>query len=116
MDDLRDSAESLARFLRVDGNEVRTAHDGLEAVAVAADFRPDLVLMDIGMPRMDGYEACRRIRELPSGGEVILVAVTGWGRAEDRCKSKAAGFDHHMVKPVEPVAIERLLQRLTVRG
>jgi PAS domain S-box-containing protein len=116
VDDLRDSAESLARLLRIEGNEVRTAHDGLEAVAVAADFRPDLVLMDIGMPSMDGYEACRRIRNLPFGGEVILVAVTGWGQAEDRRKTNAAGFDHHMVKPVEPVAIERLLQRLTVLG
>jgi CheY-like chemotaxis protein len=116
VDDLRDSAESLARLLRIEGNEVRTAHDGLEAVAVAADFRPELVLMDIGMPKMDGYEACRRIRNLPFGSEVILVAVTGWGQAEDRRKSQAAGFDHHMVKPVEPVAIEKLLQRLTVRG
>jgi signal transduction histidine kinase/ActR/RegA family two-component response regulator len=116
VDDLRDSAESLARLLRIEGNEVRTAHDGLEAVALAADFRPGLVLMDIGMPRMDGYEACRRIRNLPFGSEVILVAVTGWGQAEDRRKSKAAGFDHHMIKPVEPLAIERLLQRLTVRG
>jgi PAS domain S-box-containing protein len=116
VDDLQDSAESLARLLRIGGNEVRTAHDGLEAVAEAADFRPDLVLMDIGMPRMDGYEACRRIRDLAFGSEVILVAVTGWGQAEDRRKSKAAGFDHHMVKPVEPVAIERLLQGLTVRG
>jgi CheY-like chemotaxis protein len=88
----------------------------LEAVGVAADFRPDLVLMDIGMPRMDGYEACRRIRELPFGREVILIGVTGWGHAEDRRKSKAAGFDHHMVKPVEPVAIERLLQGPMIRG
>ena len=116
VDDLTDSAESLARLLRIEGNEVRTAHDGLEAVAMASDFRPDLVLMDIGMPEMDGYEACRRIRNLPFGSEVILVAVTGWGQAEDRRKSKAAGFDHHMVKPVKPVAIERLLQPLTVRG
>jgi CheY-like chemotaxis protein len=116
VDDLKDSAESLAQLLRIEGNDVRTAHDGHEAVAVAADFRPDLVLMDIGMPKMDGYEACRRIRSLPFGSEVTLVAVTGWGQAEDRRKSKAAGFDHHMVKPVEPVAIERLLQGLTVRG
>jgi CheY-like chemotaxis protein len=72
--------------------------------------------MDIGMPKMDGYEACRRIRSLPFGSEVILVAVTGWGQEEDRRKSKAAGFDHHMIKPVEPVAIEKLLQGLTVRG
>jgi CheY-like chemotaxis protein len=116
VDDLRDSAESLAQLLRIEGNEVRTVHDGLEAVAVAAEFRPDLVLMDIGMPEVDGYEACRRIRNLPFGSEVTLVAVTGWGQADDRRKSKAAGFDHHMVKPVEPVAIERLLQRLSVRG
>jgi PAS domain S-box-containing protein len=112
VDDLRDSAESLARLLRIKGNEVYTAHDGLEAVAVAADYRPDLVLMDIGMPEIDGYEACRRIRKLPFGSEVILVAVTGWGQTEDRRKSKAAGFDHHMVKPVEPVAIQKLLQSL----
>jgi signal transduction histidine kinase len=115
-DDLKDCAESLARLLRIEGNEVRTAHDGMEAVAVAAAFRPDLILLDIGMPKMDGYEACRRIRDLPFGSEVVLVAVTGWGQAEDRRKSKSAGFDHHMVKPVEPVAIARLLQGLTVRG
>jgi PAS domain S-box-containing protein len=117
VDDLKDSAESLARLLRIEGNEVRMAHNGLEAVAVAAAFRPDLVLLDIGMPEIDGYDACRRIRSLPIGGEVILVAVTGWGQAEDRRRSKEAGFDYHMVKPVEPAAIQKLLQNLTtVRG
>jgi CheY-like chemotaxis protein len=80
-----------------------------------ADFQPDLVLLDIGMPKLDGYEACRRIRKLPSGSEVILVAMTGWGQAEDRRKAKNAGFDYHMMKPVEPAAIEKLVQGLTLR-
>jgi CheY-like chemotaxis protein len=111
VDDNRDAADSLAMLLRVMGNEVRTAHDGLEAVAAAAAFQPDLVLLDIGLPRLNGYEAGRRIREQQGKG-VVLVAQTGWGQEEDRRRSREAGFDHHMTKPVEFDALQRLLAEL----
>lgn len=110
-DDNSDAAQSLALLLEVMGHEVRTAADGAEAVAVAAEFAPNVVLLDIGMPRMDGYEACRRIRRLPGGDHIVLAALTGWGQAEDRRRSREAGFDHHLVKPVEPGALEALLAR-----
>jgi PAS domain S-box-containing protein len=118
-DDNVDSAASLAMLLTIMGNEVRTAHNGLEAVEVAAAFRPDAILMDIGMPKLNGYEACRHIREQPWGKQPLLIAVTGWGQEEDRQRSREAGFDHHMVKPIDPVALERVLAGLapqTARG
>jgi PAS domain S-box-containing protein len=111
VDDNRDSADSLAMLLRVMGNEVQTAHDGLEAVRAAAAFLPDVVLLDIGLPKMNGYEAGRRIRE-QRGKEVVLVALTGWGAEEDRRQSREAGFDHHMTKPVEVDALQELLAGL----
>jgi two-component system CheB/CheR fusion protein len=83
-------------------------------VEAARAFRPDLLLLDIGLPNLDGYEACRRIRKLPSSSNMVLVAVTGRGTEEDRRKAKAAGFDHHMIKPVAAEAVENLLQSLLV--
>ena len=112
VDDNRDGAESLAMMLTFMGNELRTAHDGLEALDVAAAFRPDLILLDIGMPRMNGYDTARRIREQPWGKNTVLVALTGWGQEEDRQKSHDAGFDTHMVKPVDLAALEKLLANL----
>ena len=112
VDDNRDGADSLAMMLRVLGNDTRTAYDGEEAVAAAAEYRPDVILLDLGMPKLNGYEACRRIRELPFGKEVIVIAQTGWGQEEDRQRSKAAGFDHHLVKPLDPVAVTTLLADL----
>jgi PAS domain S-box-containing protein len=112
VDDNRDAAESLAMMLHMMGNEVRTAHDGLEAVAAAEAFRPDVVLLDLGMPKLNGYAAARRIRQQPWGRDMALVALTGWGQDDDRRKSKEAGFDHHLVKPVEASALERLLAEL----
>ncbi len=114
VDDNRDSAISLGMLLQLMGNEVRTAHDGLEAVRAAEVFRPDVVLLDIGLPKLNGYEAARRIREQPGGGDIVLIAVTGWGQEEDRRRSKEAGFNHHMVKPLEPAALEKLLAGLQV--
>ena len=108
-DDNRDAAESLALLLRLLGNEVRTAGDGQQAVEATAAFRPDVVLLDIGMPRLNGYEAARRIREQPRGGQMLLVALTGWGQDEDKRLTKEAGFDHHLVKPAEPAELQRLL-------
>ena len=112
VDDNVDGADSLAEMLRIMGNETQTAHDGLEAVDVAAAFRPDVILMDIGMPRLNGYEACRRIRGEPWGRNVIIVAQTGWGQEDDKRKSQDAGFNFHMVKPVDPAALEKMLAGL----
>ena len=109
VDDNRDAAESLAMLLKLSGNETHTAHDGLEAVETAAQVRPDLILLDIGLPKMNGYEAARRIREQPWGKSMALVALTGWGQDEDRQKSRDSGFDGHLVKPVNPVALTELL-------
>jgi signal transduction histidine kinase/CheY-like chemotaxis protein len=108
-DDNADSAESLALLLTLRGSEVRIAHDGWEAVEAAAAFRPDIVLLDIGMPRLNGYEAARRIREQGRGERVVLIALTGWGQDEDRQRSTDAGFDFHLVKPVDFAALEQLL-------
>jgi two-component system CheB/CheR fusion protein len=109
VDDNADSASSLAALLELSGNQVRTGHDGLDAVRLAEEFSPDVVLLDIGLPGIDGYEAARRIRELPRGRSILLVAVTGWGQSEDRRRSREAGFDHHMVKPLRAAALETLL-------
>ncbi len=94
------------------GNEVRTADDGESGIEVAAQFRPDLVLMDIGMPKLNGYEAARRIRQHPWGRSMVLVALTGWGQVDDRKSSADAGFDHHLVKPVEMDALIKLMSSL----
>src|SRR5690606_3935302 len=108
-DDNQDSATSLALILEILGHEVRTAGDGLEAVETAADFRPHAILLDIGMPNLNGYEACRRIREQPWGSQATIIAITGWGQAEDRRKSFEAGFNYHLVKPVDPDTLIELI-------
>ncbi len=108
-DDNGDAAESLALLLRLLGNEVRTAGDGEQAVELEADFGPDVVLLDIGMPRLNGYEAARRIREQSGDREMLLIALTGWGQEEDKRLTREAGFDHHLVKPAEPAELQRLL-------
>ncbi|MGH8513290.1 MAG: response regulator, partial [Gammaproteobacteria bacterium] len=109
VDDNPDNAESLAMLLKITGHETHMAHDGLEAVEAAATFRPDVVLLDIGLPKLNGFEAARRIREQPYGKNMVLVALTGWGQDEDRRKSQEAGFDHHLVKPVDYAALMKLL-------
>jgi CheY-like chemotaxis protein len=111
-DDLRDSVDSLSLVLRMAGHEVQTAHDGLEAVQAAAAFRPDVVLLDIGMPKMNGYEAARHIRQQSWGQRMVLIAVTGWGQPEDRRRCLEAGFSHHLTKPVDPIVLEKLLADL----
>jgi CheY-like chemotaxis protein len=92
------------------GNEVRTVGDGLEAVARGRSFQPDVVLLDIGMPRLNGYEACRLIRAEPWGNTAVVIAVTGWGQEEDRKLAAEVGFDHYLVKPVETAALAKLLK------
>jgi signal transduction histidine kinase/ActR/RegA family two-component response regulator len=113
VDDNRDSAHTLALLLKRTGNQTRTAHDGAEAVEAAAEYGPDVILLDIGLPKMNGYEACRAIRELPGGKEIAIVALTGWGQEEDRRKSDEAGFDGHLVKPVALADLMKLLASLT---
>jgi CheY-like chemotaxis protein len=105
-------------LLRLTGNEAHTAYDGLKALEAAATFKPDVVLLDIGLPQLNGYEVSRRIREQPSGKGMVLVALTGWGQDEDRRRSEEAGFNAHMVKPVELEALQELLARSSdlVRG
>jgi PAS domain S-box-containing protein len=109
VDDNRDSADSLAMLLRLNGHEVHTAHDGLEALEGAAAFQPQVILLDIGLPRLNGYEAARRIREQQRHKSPTLVALTGWGQEEDRRRSEEAGFDAHLVKPVDFTALTKLL-------
>jgi signal transduction histidine kinase len=109
VDDNRDAADSLAMLLRLLGNQVHTAHDGLEAVGAAAAFQPEIILLDIGLPKLNGYEAARRIRQQPGSSSMVLIALTGWGQEEDRRRSREAGFDYHMTKPVEFAALQKLL-------
>ena len=111
-DDNRDAALSLAMLLNMLGNETQTAYDGMEAVEKAASFHPDLILLDIGMPKLNGLEAARRIRQESWGKSVLLVALTGWGQEQDKQRSQEAGFDYHLVKPVDPDALEQLLADL----
>jgi PAS domain S-box-containing protein len=109
VDDNRDAAMSLAIMLRLMGNESKTAHDGLEALELAQAYQPDVILLDIGMPKLNGYDSARQIRQQSWGKHVCLVALTGWGQDEDRHKSREAGFDLHLVKPVQLEALEQLL-------
>jgi CheY-like chemotaxis protein len=108
-DDNADSAESMGMLLRLMGNDVRIANDGLEAVEQAEEFQPDIVLMDIGMPRLDGYEAARRIRQQDWSRDTLLVAVTGWGPRDDSEEATAAGFDCHFTKPIDPAELRKLV-------
>jgi CheY-like chemotaxis protein len=109
VDDNRDAAASLAMLLETMGNEVRTAFDGEQAATVASQFHPDVALLDIGMPKLDGYEAARRIRRESNGRPLRLVALTGYGQESDRRRSQEAGFDRHLVKPLRPQVLLELL-------
>jgi CheY-like chemotaxis protein len=112
VDDNRDSAASLGMLLQLLGNDIRTAHDGLEALGMASDFRPEVVILDIGLPKMNGYDVAQRIRQQSWGKEIILIAMTGWGQEEDKRRSREAGFDHHLVKPLDPAVLMNLLALL----
>jgi CheY-like chemotaxis protein len=112
VDDNHDQVESLGALLTLKGHEVRLAENGPDALQVAADFGPDLALVDIGLPGLSGYEVARRLREQPRFRDLLLVAQTGWGQDDDRRRSREAGFDHHLVKPIDVEAIEELLRSL----
>jgi PAS domain S-box-containing protein len=115
VDDNRDSAESLAMLMKLTGNETYTANDGQSALIAADELRPDLMLLDIGLPMMNGYEVCRLIREESWGQKIVIIALTGWGQEEDKRRSGEAGFDGHLVKPVDPTALEGVLADLTAQ-
>jgi two-component system CheB/CheR fusion protein len=112
VDDSRDHLESLGILLRLMGHEVQLAASGPEALEAVANFRPDVALVDIGLPGMNGYEVAQRIREQPKYRDLVLVAQTGWGQNEDRARSIQAGFDHHLVKPVGREALEAILRSM----
>jgi len=114
-DDNRDAADTMAVLLEVMGHSVRYVHDGEAAVLEAVSFEPDVVLLDIGMPKLNGYEACRKIRAQPGTASMKIIAVTGWGQPEDRLSSESAGFDHHLVKPVDPMELGELISSISVK-
>jgi CheY-like chemotaxis protein len=116
VDDSIDAAESLAMMLGIMGHEVRTAHDGEAGVAAAAVFRPEVILMDLGMPRLNGCEAAGRIRTEPWGKGTFLVALTGWGADDDRRRTRGAGFDRHLVKPVDTDSLMRVLAEMPIES
>ena len=108
-DDNRDSADSMAMLLEAGGHEVHVAYDGAEAVETANRVQPDAVLLDIGMPKMNGFECARAIRGQPWSAGRLLIALTGWGQEEDKRRALEAGFDRHLTKPVDPVTLEGAL-------
>ena len=109
-DDNIDAASSVALMLNLDGHDTRVAHDGEEAFAIASTFLPEVMILDIAMPRMDGLQLARRIRAEPWGRDVLLIAASGWAQADHRSQSRASGFDHHLVKPIDPTALSELLR------
>jgi CheY-like chemotaxis protein len=111
VDDYPNAAEGLARWLRRMGNDVRTALDGTEGIQVAEQFRPNIALLDIGMPKLSGYEMAKRIREQPWGERMMLVALTGWAQVEGEQGTRKAGFDAHLVKPVDRADLVALLAK-----
>jgi len=110
VDDNRDAAESLALMLELNGHEVTVCHDGRSALAAAPRCQPEVVLLDIGMPGMNGYEVAERLRQTDAGQQLLLVALTGWGQEEDKRRAVVAGFDHHLTKPVDPASLNAVLQ------
>jgi CheY-like chemotaxis protein len=113
VDDNRDNAETMAVLLRMSGHEAEVAYDGEAALRVAERFRPEMVLLDLGMPTMDGLETCRCMRAASWGKDIFIVALTGLGQREDRRRTKEAGFDEHLLKPLGYSALQTLLQNLT---
>jgi CheY-like chemotaxis protein len=116
VDDNRDAADSLAMLLEMNGHDVSVAHNGEQALRLAEQVRPKAMILDIGMPDMSGYEVARRIRAQSWGADIYLTAVTGWGQKEDKARALAAGFDHHLTKPVDPDQVEACLQAFARHG
>jgi len=114
VDDNRDAARSLAMLLKLTGHDTQTAHDGLDAVEAARTYQPHVVLLDIGLPRMNGYDVCRTIRAESWSEGMVFIALTGWGQDDDKSRSREAGFHFHLVKPVDPTDLEKLLAGLVM--
>jgi two-component system CheB/CheR fusion protein len=114
VDDHPDAVESMASVLQLQGHDVRVAQNGLAAIEMAHSFRPSVVLLDIGLPDMDGYAIARRLRSAPETHDCVLVALTGYGQPEDRLRSKVNGFDHHLVKPIDPAILHELFATLVI--
>jgi len=112
VDDNEDSAATLGMLLNTMRHDVRIAHDGLDAINVADEFRPNVILLDIGLPKLNGYETAESIRRKPWGKDVVIIATTGWGQVEAKERSKKAGFNYHMVKPVDLNALRSILASL----
>jgi PAS domain S-box-containing protein len=115
-DDNRDAADSLAMLLQMDGHQVSVAHDGAGALSIVEAIRPQVAVLDIGMPDLNGYQVAQRIRSSGKCESIVLVALTGWGQAQDLARAKAAGFDHHLVKPAEPEAVRSLINSIGAAG
>ena len=113
VDDNRDGADTLAALLTMIGHEVHTAYDGEEGVRAAAQFEPQVMLLDIGLPKLSGYDVCRRIRQAPQGPAITVIAMTGWGDTEARRKVIEAGFNAHLVKPVDEALLLSMLAELS---
>jgi CheY-like chemotaxis protein len=114
VDDNIDAAQTLAMILSTHGHDVRVVHDPRDVMAVASQFRPDVAILDIGLPHMDGYQLARHLRGHADTARVVLIALTGYGQPDDVDRAHAAGFDHHLVKPVEPETVNALIGRPAV--
>jgi CheY-like chemotaxis protein len=112
VDDNKDAAESMSMLLEMWGHDVAYAYDGPSALQTAEQWQPEAVFLDIGLPGMDGYEVAERLRELPHAKDAVLIAITGYGQDDDRLRSRRAGIDHHLVKPVAPDALRSLIDSL----
>lgn len=112
VDDNKDAAESMSMLLEMWGHEVAFAYDGPSAIETAEQWQPEAVFLDIGLPGMDGYEVAERLRELPQAKDAVLIAITGYGQEDDRQRSRRAGIDHHLVKPVAPDTLRSLIDSL----
>lgn len=115
VDDNKDAAESMSMLLEMWGHEVVFAYDGPSALETAQRWQPEAIFLDIGLPGMDGYEVAERMRELPQAKDAVLIAITGYGQDDDRLRSRRAGIDHHLVKPVAPDALQNLIDSLQLR-
>jgi CheY-like chemotaxis protein len=112
VDDNKDAAESMSMLLEMWGHEVAFAYDGPSALETAQQWQPEAIFLDIGLPGMDGYEVAERLRELPQSKDAVLIAISGYGQEDDRLRSRRAGIDHHLVKPVAPDALRSLIESL----
>lgn len=111
-DDNRAGTDSMAMLLELDGHQTANAYDGVEALTIAESLRPEIILLDIGMPRLNGYEVAQRLRAEAWGKNIVIIAMSGWGQEKDQQRSRASGFDRHLIKPVNPEDLAKLIAEL----